>query len=127
MFSLAEDTTAIIDRDGLHITLRCGRCRGTGTSDLVRRETRCAVCDGDGEHDLMVENQSSIIITCGYCRGTGTQNRDGPEPLCPICKGLGAGELTHPTYQCKRCRGTGHEHDSIEPCQDCRGWGAMGN
>ncbi len=126
MFSLAEDTTAIIDRNGLQMTLRCGRCRGTGSSDLVRKVTVCNVCKGLGTHTLVVESQSSVILSCGYCRGTGTQNRDGLDPLCPICKGLGSGESNHPSYQCKRCSGSGHESGGVDdPCEECHGWGAL--
>ena len=66
------------------VTIKCARCRGTGTKDRDGRDPPCPVCDGVGTVFV-----SEPFITCGRCGGDGTKDRDGRDPVCPICSGTG--------------------------------------
>jgi DnaJ-class molecular chaperone len=74
----------IIERTGNAAIIKCGSCRGSGSS---RYHQYCRACNGTGHATILCEQPDVPIVKCGSCDGSGSSRY---HQYCQACGGVGA-------------------------------------
>jgi len=101
--------------------IKCAFCDGSGKDpfDLLSELSTCQVCGGTGKVEVV-----EPAIKCVFCKGSGVYPCNG-RVTCTVCNGKGMVTVKGATEECPECKGTGTAMDSGLPCIKCGGKGVV--